>query len=82
MLKFDVRWERNITKDATIEFLRTASRMPIVTKSCHYVVFVFCGHGKEGALYFQDLREIDLEREILPFFSIKVTSNRSKNCFS
>ena len=68
MLKFDVRRERNITKDATIEFLRAASRIPIVTKSCHYVVFVFCGHGKEGALYSQDLREIDLEREILPFF--------------
>ena len=68
MLKFDVRWERNITKDATIEFLRATSRIPIVAGSCHYVVFVFCGHGKEGVLYSQDMRKIDLEREILPLF--------------
>ena len=67
-LKFDVRWERNITKDATIEFLRAVSRTPIFARSCHYVVFVFCGHGKEGALYSQDWRKIDLEREVLPFF--------------
>ena len=68
MLKFDVRWERNITKDATIEFLRAVSRIPIASKSCHYVVFVFCGHGKEGVFYAQDSKKIDVEIDILPLF--------------
>ena len=67
-LNFDVRWERNVSESATMDFLRTASRIPIDGTKCRYVVFVFCGHGKKGALVSQDLLDMNLEKEILPFF--------------
>ena len=72
-LNFDVRWERNASKAATMEFLRAASRILIDGPKCRYVVFVFCGYGKKGALVSQDFLDMNLEKDILPFFFGKST---------
>ena len=51
-----------------MEFLDDASRIPIDGTKSHYVVFVFSGDGKKGALISQDFLNMNPEKEILPFF--------------
>ena len=50
-VNFDVGWERNASKAPTMKFLDTASRIPIMMYwyKCHYLVFIFSGHSKEGS---------------------------------
>ena len=59
LLNFDVRWERNLSKDLTVNFLKSVSEINVTANPdrymCQLLVFVFCGHGVEGYLGAQDL---------------------------
>lgn len=75
-LKFDVRWERNLTKDLTLNFLKSVSEINVTANPdrdiCQLLVFIFCGHGVEGYLGAQDLAKdkgkMSLADDVLPFF--------------
>jgi hypothetical protein len=69
-LCFDVRSKSNMSKENTIAFLKahTDERIPIRGPDCHYVIFVFSGHGEESVLYSQDDEPMSLEKDLLPLF--------------
>lgn len=69
-LRFDVHRKSNLSKNRTIAFLKahTHEGISIRRPDCHYVIFVFSGHGAKGVLYSQDMKSMSLENDLLPLF--------------
>jgi hypothetical protein len=55
-----------MSEDDTIDFLEKHTRIRIEGTHCHYVIFVFSGHGAKGVLESQDGKLMSLEHDIFP----------------
>ena len=71
-LKFDVRSDNNVGEDRMKQYLKAVAKVKPHSE-CKFVVFVFSGHGVEGALRSFDHKEICLADYLPNFFSDKLS---------